>query len=211
MIEDDSDFAEFLGDFLRKFAIKVDCVEDPYKALATNFGAYDLIILDLTLDGMDGLEVCRQIRQKSDIPIIISSARGDIGDKIIGFERGADDYLPKPYDPNEMYVRILSALKRMGKNIPKKNGQKSIYVVRENEIYLDDKALNLTVAECETMKLFIKNFNSALSREQIVYSNDSLNDPYGKRVDMLISRLRHKLQKPTDIATIRGIGYKLVR
>jgi two-component system OmpR family response regulator len=112
MIEDNPEFAELLGTFLEQYNIKITNYEDPYLGLSCGIKNYDLIILDLTLPGIDGLDVCTKIRTSYDIPIIISSARGDINDKLIGFENGADDYLPKPYNPKEMYVRILSLLKR---------------------------------------------------------------------------------------------------
>ena len=101
MIEDDPEFAQILSEYLDSFNIKVTNFEDPYLGLSAGIKNYDLLILDLTLPGIDGLEVCKEIRQKYDIPIIISSARSDISDKVVGLQLGADDYLPKPYDPKE--------------------------------------------------------------------------------------------------------------
>jgi len=211
MIEDDPDFAEFLSEFLLRFGIEVSNIDDPFKALSSNIEMYDLIILDLTLEGMDGLQACKQIRQKSDIPIIISSARGDITDKMVGFERGADDYLPKPYDPNEMYLRITSVLKRVSKSQEHGIITMSLYEVISNEILYEGIALSISQTEFDVMTVFIKNFNKLVTREQVVNASYNLSDPYGKGVDMLISRLRQKLVNPTDIVTIRGLGYKLVR
>ena len=100
MIEDDIELAELLIDFLAKYNIKVANYDDPFLGLsALNINHYDLLILDLSLPGMDGIEICKEIRAKSNIPIIISSARSDLEDKIIGLSLGADDYLPKPYAP----------------------------------------------------------------------------------------------------------------
>ncbi|MBF0917809.1 MAG: response regulator, partial [Campylobacter sp.] len=96
MIEDDPEFAQILSEYLDSFNIKVTNFEDPYLGLSAGIKNYDLLILDLTLPGIDGLEVCKEIRQKYDIPIIISSARSDISDKVVGLQLGADDYLPKP-------------------------------------------------------------------------------------------------------------------
>ena len=98
MIEDDSDFATLLSEYLAQFNIKITNFEDPHLALKLDMRNYDCLILDLTLPSIDGLEVCKEIRTKSDIPIIISSARGDLSDKVVGLQIGADDYLPKPYD-----------------------------------------------------------------------------------------------------------------
>ena len=112
MIEDDPEFAQILSEYLSDFNIKVTNFEDPYLGLSAGIKNFDLLILDLTLPGMDGLEVCKEIRSKYNIPIIISSARSDISDKVVGLQLGADDYLPKPYDPKEMYARIMSLIRR---------------------------------------------------------------------------------------------------
>ena len=109
MIEDDTEFAEILSEYLAQYNIKVTNYEDPYLGLSAGVKKYDLLILDLTLPGMDGLEVCKEVVQKYDIPIIISSARSDVSDRVIGLQIGADDYLPKPYDPKEMYARIKAS------------------------------------------------------------------------------------------------------
>ena len=100
MIEDDEELAEILSEYLQRFNIETVSVSDPFLGLsALETDSFDLVILDLTLPGMDGLEVCEEIRKRNNIPIIISSARNDLTDKVIGLEKGADDYLPKPYDP----------------------------------------------------------------------------------------------------------------
>ena len=101
MIEDDPEFAEILSEYLAQFDMKVTNYEDPFLGLSAGVEKYDLIILDLTLPGMDGLEACEELGRKYNIPIIISSARSDITDKVESLRLGADDYLPKPYDPKE--------------------------------------------------------------------------------------------------------------
>ena len=107
MIEDDLELASVLTQYLKQFNMEVTNYEEPFLALsALKFTKYDLIILDLTLPGMDGLDVCKQIVKDFDIPIIISSARSDITDKVTALQLGADDYLPKPYDPRELEIRI---------------------------------------------------------------------------------------------------------
>jgi len=110
MIEDDAEFAELLSEYLAQYDIKITNFEDPYLGLSAGVKKYDLLILDLTLPGMDGLEVCEEVVRKYDIPIIISSARADINDKVEGFNLGADDYLPKPYDPKETYHLFTKTL-----------------------------------------------------------------------------------------------------
>nr|WP_236618614.1 response regulator transcription factor [Lebetimonas sp. JH292] len=212
MIEDDPEFAEFLGELLEKYNIKITNYQDPYMGLVTNFSNYDLVILDLTLPGIDGLEVCKEIRKKSNIPIIISSARSDVADKVLGLERGADYYLPKPYDPKEMYAVIMSLLRR---NKKKEIIKKSLFDYDEKKQVRNfkDKILNLTYAEYEVLLVLIKNKNTTLSREYIIENCETLNDLYGKSLDVIIGRLRKKLndnaKNPKYIFSIRGMGYRL--
>ncbi len=119
MVEDDLELADVLTQYLKKYNIEVTNYEEPFLALSSlrvNKDKFELIILDLTLPGMDGLEVCRLIVKDYDIPIIISSARSDIADKVTALQLGADDYLPKPYDPRELEVRIKTLLRRVNHN-----------------------------------------------------------------------------------------------
>ncbi|UTJ05476.1 response regulator transcription factor [Arcobacter roscoffensis] len=216
MIEDDPDFSIFLGEFLSKYNMKITNFEDPYLGLSSNISSYDILILDLTLPGIDGLDVCKQISANYDIPIIISSARSDITDKVLGLQIGADYYLPKPYDPKEMYAVILSLLRRKNKNNTENtfescsdfNWDKS-----KQKIVFKGRELVLTQAEYEVLLILLENKNSIISREQIVNSSISLSDSYSKSLDVIISRLRIKLgdnSKNTKyIHSIRGLGYKL--
>lgn len=130
MIEDDVELAQLLKSCLYKSGIDVTAASTPLEGLKL-FQAqiFDMLILDLSLPQMDGMEICRLIRQESDIPIIISSARSDIKDKKMGFSRGADDYLPKPYDPQELIFRIDAIMRRINPAISKKI---SAYEVDEN-------------------------------------------------------------------------------
>lgn len=218
MIEDDVDFATLLSEYLAQFNIKITNFEDPKRVLDFDMSAYDCLILDLTLPGIDGLELCRKIRSTSDIPIIISSARGDISDKFAGLQIGADDYLPKPYDPKEMYARISSLIRRSKKASVSltTHPENSIFTLDEkrHEIKQDDKVLSLTPAEFEIMEYFIKNHSFSVSREDIVKNCRSLSRSSSKSVDVIIGRLREKLgdksKNPHHIISVRGIGYKLI-
>ena len=197
MIEDDPEFAQILSEYLSDFNIKVTNFEDPYLGLSAGVKNFDLLILDLTLPGMDGLEVCKEIRSKYNIPIIISSARSDISDKVVGLQLGADDYLPKPYDPKEMYARIMSLIRE-----------------RRHEIYYNNESLTLTPAEYEILSYLIKQHSFSVSREQLVYNCKSLKDKDSKSLDVIIGRLRTKIgdssKAPKHIFSVRGIGYKLI-
>jgi two-component system OmpR family response regulator len=213
MIEDDPEFSLFLGEFLDKYNIKITNYEDPYLGLTAGISNYDLLILDLTLPGIDGLEVCEKISKSYDIPIIISSARSDVTDKIMGLQIGADYYLPKPYDPKEMYAVIQSLLRRSKKT--NKIDEESVFEYDKSSltIYFKKNELNLTHAEYEVMICLLKNKNTIVSRDQIVNECESLTDSYSKSLDVIIGRLRAKLEddskKPKYIHSVRGLGYKI--
>jgi len=219
MVEDDRELAEVLTQYLAKFNIQVTNYEDPFVALsAIALEEFDLIILDLTLPGMDGLEVCKELLLKYDIPIIISSARSDIADKVIALELGADDYLPKPYDPRELEVRIKTILRRFNKQMPNViEEKKEIFVLDEQkqEIKKDGKYIKFTPAEFQIMSLMCKRKGFVVSRYDILDSCDLFNsDEDSGSIAVIVNRIRHKIEKdskkPEYFLTIRGMGYKLV-
>ncbi|MCW8896131.1 response regulator transcription factor [Sulfurimonas sp.] len=219
MVEDDRELADVLTQYLSKFNISVTNYEDPFLALsAIALEEFDLIILDLTLPGMDGLEVCKELVSKHDIPIIISSARSDITDKVIALELGADDYLAKPYEPRELEVRIKTILRRFNKSMPKVvEDKKEIFVLDEEkqEIKKDGKFIKFTPAEFQIMSLMCKRKGFVVSRYDILDSCDLFNsDEDSGSIAVIINRIRHKIEedpkKPNYFLTIRGAGYKLV-
>ena len=217
MIEDDVEMAELISEFLAKHNIKVTNYETPHLGLSgLDIEHYDLLILDLSLPEMDGLEVCRLIRQKSDIPIIISSARSDMSDKSACFYMGADDYMPKPYEAQELLLRIHSILRRYKKEASVEENKPIFECSMERqEIRKNSEILFLTNAEFEIMAYFIKRSGFALSREEILTNVDSIHyESSIKSIDVMISRLRSKIEddpkKPRYIISLRGIGYKLI-
>jgi two-component system OmpR family response regulator len=211
MIEDDVEFAEILSEYLAQFDIKITNYEDPFLGLSAGIKKYDLLILDLTLPGMDGLEVCEEITQRYDIPIIISSARSDLDDKVEGLKIGADDYLPKPYDPKEMHARINSLLRRYDRKSQENSKIQSDFEIKGDTIYYKENPLSLTPAEFEVLSIMIKNQSITLSREQIINSAQAMNiDSHGKSLDVIISKIRSKLGNHKTIQAVRGVGYKLV-
>jgi two-component system OmpR family response regulator len=217
MIEDDLELAGMLIDFLSKYNVSVENYEDPYLGIsALNLKKYDLLILDLSLPGMDGLEICKEIREKkNDIPIIISSARSDLEDKIIGLELGADDYLPKPYAPKELYARIMSVLRRYKKNPEAYESEGDIKLSpSKSDILFHEKVLPLTRAEFEVLSYMLKKKECIISRSELIHNAPSLNEESDSRsLDVLISRIRSKLGESSKnqkyIRSIRGIGYRL--
>lgn len=221
MIEDDLELASVLCQYLKQFNIEVTNYEEPYLALsALKINKYDLIILDLTLPGMDGLDVCKAIVKDFDIPIIISSARSDITDKVTALKMGADDYLPKPYDPRELEVRIKTILRRFNhSNSQEEDNKNKIFILNEEkkEITKNGKYLKLTAAEFEVLSLLIKREGFVISREDIFENSDILNQDYESSgsLAVIINRIRHKiednLKEPQFLHTIRGMGYKFIQ
>lgn len=216
LIEDDLDMQTLICDYLKNYDLHVDAFVKPLEALShleKNRDRYAVVVLDLMLPQMDGFDVCKKIRQISAIPIIISSARGEIGDKILGFDFGADDYLAKPYEPRELVLRINAILRR-GTDKHKIVGSFEINEDR-HEIKIDGLLLDLTKIEYDILNLFLQNIGKVLSREFI--SNAVSGIEYNSKdrtIDMHISNIRQKLgDDPKDsqyIKSVWGIGYKFI-
>lgn len=221
MIEDDLELADVLSLYLKQFNIEVTNYEEPFLALSSlKLHKYDLIILDLTLPGMDGLDVCKKIVEEFDIPIIISSARSDITDKVTALKLGADDYLPKPYDPRELEVRIRTILRRFNQsNLKDDEKSKKIFILNEEkkEITKNGVYIKLTAAEFEILSLFIRREGFIVSRDDIFENSDILNQDYESlgSLAVIINRIRNKIEdnpkEPKYLHTIRGMGYKFIQ
>lgn len=220
MIEDNVELAEILTEYLEQYEMSITTADDPYIGLSKlNLEKFDLVILDLTLPGLDGLEVCKEIRKTSSIPIIVSSARHDLTDKVNAFDFGADDYMPKPYNPQELLVRIKSLIRRSEGSLSSENSQAQKDLVLnefEHTITIKGRALNLTVAEFDILSYLIKKEGGAISREELIYNCDAISeDSTNKSIDVIIGRIRAKLEEdpknPKYIHAIRGVGYKLTQ
>ena len=221
MIEDDLELASILTQYLKQFNMEVTNYEEPFLALSSlKINKFDLVILDLTLPGMDGLDVCKEIVKNFDIPIIISSARSDITDKVTALQLGADDYLPKPYDPRELEIRIKTILRRFNhSNIQEDEPIHKIFLLNteKKEITKNGKYIKLTAAEFEVLSLMIKREGFIISREDIFDNSDLLNQDYESSgsLAVIINRIRHKIEENPKEAqflhTIRGMGYKFIQ
>jgi two-component system, OmpR family, response regulator len=215
MIEDDLELAEILTEFLEQYDFVVTTEDDPFKALSIlKLEQFAVVILDLTLPGMDGLEVCRAIRERQNIPIIISSARSDVTDKIYALELGADDYLPKPYDPRELEARIHSVLRRYDAASQIKMQNDSDFKLNEEamQITYKHKAMDFTNAEYGILAFMIKKQGLVVSREDLIHNVSAINeDSSNKSIDVMMGRIRTKLGDRALIESIRGIGYKLLK
>jgi len=217
IIEDDPELSMILTSYLEKYDMEVISAEDPYLGLSLlTQNPIDLVILDLTLPGMDGLEVVEKIRAESNVPIIISSARDDITDKVIGLERGADDYMPKPYDPRELVTRIKTILRRTGSTPEKLAEAETVFDVdtKGRVILFRGRPLDLTAAEFDVLSMLVQHKNGSVSREQLLYESEHIDDESSiKNIDVIISRIRHKIAEIDPdhayIKPVRGVGYLL--
>lgn len=214
LIDDDEGLAEPLQKYFAKFNMSLDNETQPLKAIERiRQQPYDLVVLDVMLPQIDGFETCRRIRHFSDIPILMLTARGEVMDRVVGLELGADDYLPKPFEPRELVARIQNIFKR-GKTA----ASGTVYTVGEFRIDLDKKQLTrngeevaITATEFGLLSLLAEHQDRVLSRDEIMQVLRGLDaDIYSRAIDVLVSRLRQKLQRPELIRTVRGQGYQLV-
>jgi two-component system, OmpR family, response regulator len=221
MIEDDLAFANILIQYLKQYNIEVTNYETPELGIsALALKKYNLIILDLSLPNIDGIEVCRLIRLRYETPIIISTNRSFLGDKIACFSYGADDFMSKPYDMQELILRIKAILKRCNNLLVEKDNilnKKQIFTFDESkmEIYKNNVLVELTNAEYFILQYMIQKSGFVISRQELLSNVDSIKyESSYKSIDVLIGRVRTKIEenskKPKYIISIRGVGYKLV-
>lgn len=224
IVDDDADIRSLLTRYLEKNGLRATAVGDG-RAMwqALDRGAYDLVVLDLMLPGDDGLTLCRTLRGKSDIPVVMLTARGDETDRIVGLEMGADDYLPKPFSARELMARIKVILRRT-RSLPPNLQPQDEHLMRFAGWTLDT-ARRLLVspagvqtpiggAEFKLLRVFLDHPNRVLDRDQLLdLSQGREAEPLDRSIDVQVSRLRHRLgddpKSPQLIKTVRGEGYVL--
>ncbi|MRI82804.1 MAG: DNA-binding response regulator [Epsilonproteobacteria bacterium] len=214
LIEDDLQMQKLIHDYLERFGFTCLSCATPKEALEIlKKEHFDIIVLDLMLPQMDGFDLYKKIRDFCDTPVIISSARGDIGNKILGFELGAEDFLAKPYDPRELVLRIEAAMRRQGKSSRYEVGDFTVDEAQRT-LFLKDYPIDLTKTEFDIFIVLAKNRGKALSRDQIIHAAGLDPDTRHKSIDMHISNIRHKIgddpKNPRYIKSLWGIGYKLL-
>ncbi|MEM6730696.1 MAG: response regulator transcription factor [Myxococcota bacterium] len=220
LIEDDERLAGLTAEYLRGHEVDVThhvSAEPGLKDLARV--RFDVVLLDVMLPGMSGLDACRRIREFSDVPIIVLTARGEEADRVMGLELGADDYLSKPYSPRELLARIRSLLRRVrGHAGPSSHavthGPVRVDPQRRTAFYRDHE-IELTGYEHDLLRVLVERGGRVQSREALMESvRGSADEAYDRSVDVHVSRLRNKLSAvgaPKDlIKTVRGVGYVLV-
>ena len=219
IIDDDKELTELLDEFLSEHKYKTLIYHSPLEAIkALDKTIPDLVLLDIMMPEMDGFQVLRKIRETLDLPIIMLTAKGEVSDKVVGLELGADDYLAKPFEPRELLARIQSLMRR----VYSQNSLVDILSFEnlevdklKEEVFLDGKALSLSTSEFEALLLFANNSNSVLDREFLVENLRGITwQTYDRSVDVLVSRLRNKLgetpARTRFIKTIHGVGYKFI-
>ena len=212
IIDDDQEILTLLDEYLAKNGFEVEGFADGESFLSRDETEFSLLILDIGLPGIDGLEICRRLRQKSSIPIIMLTAASDDLDRILGLELGADDYLGKPFNPRELLARIKALLRRMYIDTEGESSDQQIeinYAARKASIAGID--LDLTGAEFDLLGVFHKQIGTVLSRDKI---SELLHrrriEPFDRSIDTSVSRLRQKLSDHLEgeiIQSVRGKGY----
>ena len=222
IIDDDLELTELLKEFLTAHHYHITALNDPTKAIEALFKRknmlFDLVILDIMMPGMDGFQLLRKIRESSNIPVIMFSAKGEVSDRVVGLELGADDYLAKPFEPQELLARTQSVLRRVLAtnslvDIIDFEGL-SVNKIKQ-EVLLDGEPLILSTAEMEALMLFVDNANTPLSRDFLVENLRGIEwQTCDRSVDVLVSRLRNKLgetpARARFIKTVHGVGYRFV-
>jgi two-component system OmpR family response regulator len=223
IVDDDRDISSLLAEYLEK---------NGYRALTAGDGKamwkvldesrVDLIVLDLNLPGEDGLTLCRNLRTRSNLPVIMLTARGEPLDRILGLEMGADDYLPKPFEPRELFARIRSVLRRaqaLPSHLDSSSQQMhfagwTMDITARHLVNPEGVVVALSGAEFRLLKVFLDHANRVLSRDQLLNLTQGRDaDPFDRSIDLQISRLRQKLgedaRSPQIIKTVRNEGYVL--
>ena len=221
MIDDDEKLVALTRDYLESHGFQVAAAHDGKAGVEAALSSEPaLVILDLMLPGIDGLEVCRRVRQSSRVPILILTAKGDETERIVGLEMGADDYLPKPFNPRELLARIRAILRRS----EDEEVAPVSSVVRVGPLIVDigsravsvrGQQVDMTTAEFDILHALASSAGRVLSRDQLLQNVHGENwAAYDRSVDVHVSRIRQKIEedprRPALLKTVRGVGYQLV-
>ena len=213
LIDDDAELAAPLATYLRRFDLQLDGATRPSTGLAQLAATpYDAVILDVMLPEMDGFEVCRRIRRDSDIPVLMLTARGDVTDRVVGLELGADDYLPKPFEPRELAARLQTILRRARPGDAGRGGRLVFdgleIDTQRREVRRQGEVVDLTGTEFELLLMLAREPGRVFSRDEILnHLRGREAELFTRAVDILVSRLRRKLEPLPVIKTLRNAGY----
>jgi DNA-binding response OmpR family regulator len=218
LVDDDVKLTEMILEFLELEGFAVQAVQDGAACLRSDLDSVDLVVLDVMLPALSGFEVLKQVRQKSNVPVIMLTARGDDVDRIVGLEIGADDYVPKPVNPRELVARIRAVLRRIGMAGPASAGDVAVGEIRLNpasrNAWSNEQKLELTTAEFNLLEYLLRNAGKVVSRDELsaaAFGRQLSTAGTDRNVDTLVSKVRRKLGPANDldqrIKTVRNAGY----
>ncbi|MBZ5580212.1 MAG: response regulator transcription factor [Acidobacteriia bacterium] len=218
LVDDDAELCLLLSEFLKREGFEIECEHEGRSGLekALSSGA-DLVVLDVMLPGLDGFEILRRLRPQSKVPVIMLTARGEDVDRIVGLELGADDYLPKPFNPRELTARIRAVLRRYEQRPAAAAGRLEVGGVTldpgTREVQSGGKRADLTTFEFDILEVLMRSAGHVVSRDALMenfYNRKAT--PFDRSIDMHISHLRKKIERGDElIKTIRGVGYQFCR
>ncbi|MHB1142352.1 MAG: response regulator [Sulfuricaulis sp.] len=224
VVDDDAEIRVLLRDYLERNGLRATAVADGSGLhVALDTGRFDLVVLDLMLPGEDGLTLCRELRAHSNLPVIMLTARTEETDRIVGLEMGADDYLPKPFNPRELLARIKAVLRRTQALPPAAHATEArhlrfagwtLELARRQLVSPTGVVVPLSGGEYRLLKIFLEHPNRVLSRDQLLdLTRGRVSTPFDRSIDVQVGRLRRHLgdtsQEPVLIKTVRGEGYVL--
>jgi len=218
LIDDDAELCALLAEFLKREGFNMVCEHEGNRGLERALrDGFDLVLLDVMLPGIDGFEILRRLRQESKVPVMMLTARGEDVDRIVGLELGADDYLPKPFNPRELTARIRAILRRYEPRHASAAGRVEVNGVLldpgTREVVAHGRRIDLTTFEFDILEMLMRAAGRVLSRDALMenfYNRKAT--PFDRSIDMHISHLRKKLEAgDTIIKTIRGVGYQFCR
>jgi two-component system, OmpR family, response regulator len=220
LVEDDDRLATLTAGYLERHNVLVTCVSDGTRGLGEALkNRYDVILLDIMLPGLDGLEICREIRARSNVPIIMLTARGEEPDRVLGLEFGADDYVAKPFSSRELLARIRAQARRARGEVGPVQRHILVGPLKLDcgclEASVEGRSLGLTPFEFAILRALAENAGRVLSRERLMELAGNAEEAFDRVIDVHISRVRQKLgddpKNPQFLKTIRGAGYLFVR
>ena len=218
VVDDDVELCSLLQEFLKREGFAVECEHEGRRGLERALGGdCELIVLDVMLPGLDGFEILRRLRQRSRVPVLMLTARGEDVDRIIGLELGADDYLTKPFNAKELAARIRAILRRVQERSASPSGRVEVNGVvldpGSREVFCEGKPVEVTTFEFDILEMLMRSAGRVLSRDALMEAlYNRLATPFDRSVDMHVSHLRKKLEAGRPrIKTVRGVGYQFCR
>jgi DNA-binding response OmpR family regulator len=216
VVDDDSELCSMLREFFRQQGFEIEAERDATRGLSRAVSEhFDLVILDVMLPGLDGYEMLQRLRKQSQLPVLMLTARGERGERVRGLELGADDYLPKPFDPEELLARVRAILRRVAISVASGPDALEVGELRllpgARDAYFRGERLGLTAMECEVLEQLIRSYGRVVSRDQLsLHLYNRVATAFDRAVDKHVSRIRRKMGEGRGmILSVRGTGYQL--